>query len=335
MPGKLPAPPPLRDVPLLPIADLQPYSRNARTHSAKQLRQIANSIEQFGFTNPVLIDRDGGIIAGHGRVEAARLLGWSEVPTIRLSHLSPAQKRAYVIADNRIAQLAGWDEQILAIELQDLAKIDIELDVAITGFATVEIDGLVEKTQSRCDESADEAEPLSDDVAPVSQKGDLWLLGRHRLLCGNALMASAYRALLDGEAAQLVFTDPPYNVPIVGNVGGLGRVKHRDFVMASGEMTPAQFLNFLIQTFGLLAHHSNDGAINFICMDWRHMSDVLNAGQRTYHELKNLVVWNKDNAGMGSFYRSKHEFIAVYKVGTAKHISNFELGQYGRYRTNV
>jgi DNA modification methylase len=323
------------DVRVLPIANLQPYARNARTHSAKQLRQIAASIERFGFNNPVLIDREGGIIAGHGRVEAARLLGRSEVPTIRLDHLSPAQKRAYVIADNRIAQLAGWDEQILAIELQELARIDVDFDVAITGFETPDIDVLVDRCISTKPDPADVCPLPTDDHPPVSQLGDVWQLGRHRLLCGSAIVSTDYQTLLRGDAAQMVFTDPPYNVPIAGNVGGLGRVKHKEFLMASGEMSPAQFTDFLASTFKLLARHSQNGAINFVCMDWRHLGELLRAGEGVYRELKNLVVWNKDNAGMGSFYRSKHELIAVYKVGTAKHINNFQLGQYGRYRSNV
>jgi len=173
------------------------------------------------------------------------------------------------------------------------------------------------------------------DRPPASRLGDVWQLGRHRLLCGSAIVPADYKVLLQDEVAQMVFTDPPYNVPIAGNVGGLGRVKHKEFVMASGEMSPAQFTDFLASTFKLLAHHSQNGAINFICMDWRHLSELLRAGDMAYYELKNLVVWNKDNAGMGSFYRSKHELIAVFKVGTTKHINNCELGQHGRYRTNV
>ena len=316
------------------ISSLRPYARNARTHSSRQIRQIARSIEEFGFTNPVLIDREGGIIAGHGRVKAAELLGYEVVPTICLDHLSETQRRAYVIADNKLALNAGWDEEMLAIELQGLLETDLDFDIGLTGFSIPEIDSLIEGLH--LEESGDPAaDALPEEGPPVSRVGDLWELGPHRVFCGDALQAETYDKLMGKERARMVFTDPPYNLPIAGHVGGSGAIRHREFVMASGEMTREAFTSFLGMAFGHLAAYSCDGAIHFVCMDWRHMPEVLAAGEAAYAEFKNLIVWVKDNGGMGTFYRSRHELIFAFKHGTASHINSFELGQHGRYRTNV
>ena len=318
-----------------PPGELKPYACNARTHSKKQVAQIASSIEQFGFNNPVLIDKDGVIIAGHGRVEAAKSLGLEAVPVIRLEHLTDAQRRAYILADNKLAEKAGWDREILAIELQNLMAEELDFDVAITGFEMPEIDVLIEELAAKPDKS-DPADFVPDvqDTA-VTQLGDVWQIGPHRLICGDATEAETYSRLLDGEQAQMVFTDPPYNVPINGHVSGLGEARHREFAMASGEMSEAEFAAFLQSGFVNLAEASVDGAIHFIAMDWRHMREVLDAGSAGYTELKNLCVWSKTNGGMGSLYRSQHELFFVYKAGTAPHINNVELGRHGRYRTNV
>lgn len=317
------------------IGDLRPYARNARTHSKKQVEQIARSIERFGFTNPVLISEDGEIIAGHGRVEAAKSLGFKAVPTLALSHLSEAERRAYVLADNKLALNAGWDKEVLAIELQ--ALVDLEFDTDLTGFSLAEVDLVLDE--------ANEADLVGgqapeDDIPVVSgeaisRRGDLWVLGNHRLLCGDTQQSSSIERLMGGERADLVFTDPPYNVEIDGNVCGLGSVKHREFAFASGEMSRAQFVDFLNSTLGNLASVMRDGAIAYVCMDWRHMGELLEAGEANFTELKNLIVWNKTNGGMGAFYRSKHELIFVFKQGTAAHTNSFGLGQTGRYRTNV
>ena len=317
------------------ITSLRPYARNARTHSKKQVRQIAASIERFGFTNPVLISDDGEIVAGHGRVEAAKLLGWKAVPTIALSHLSETERRAYVLADNKLALNAGWDKEILAIELQ--ALVDLDFDVELTGFSLAEIDFVIEEASEADPDGSDgpdNAVVFANGPA-VSRQGDLWVLGRHRLLCGDARSEVGFEALMDGARADLVFTDPPYNVKIDGNVCGLGSVRHREFAFASGEMSRAQFTGFLGETLGNIAQVMRDGAIAFVCMDWRHMGELLAAGEEAFTELKNLVVWNKTNGGMGAFYRSKHELIFVFKQGTAEHTNSFGLGQTGRYRTNV
>jgi DNA modification methylase len=309
--------------------------RQRSDHSRKQIRQIAKSIERFGFTNPVLIDDDGMIIAGHGRVAAAKLLGLAAIPCLRLAHLSDAEKRAYVLADNRLAEKAGWDREILAIELQGL--IDLDFEVEVTGFESGDIDLVLEDADEAQRESTgpeDEVpQPLPDNI--VSQPGDLWILGRHRLLCGDAREAGAYEKVLGGEKAEFVFTDPPFNVRIDRNVSGKGVIQHREFAMASGELSEESFTSFLASAFRNLNAHSTDGSIHDVCMDWRHISEMMSAGKQVYSELKNVCVWTKTNAGLGTFYRSQHELVFIWKSGTAPHINTFELGQHGRSRSNV
>ncbi|MBI3129677.1 MAG: site-specific DNA-methyltransferase [Candidatus Tectomicrobia bacterium] len=318
-----------------PVAALRPYKGNARTHSKRQVRQLADSIARFGFTNPVLVADDGTILAGHGRVAAAELLGMTHVPTVRLSHLTPAERRAYVIADNKLALNAGWDQDLLAVELQ--ALVDLDFDVELTGFSLAEVDLVLDAAGERDPSGptgpADRIPPPP--AAAVSRRGDLWQCGRHRLLCGDARVPSDYATLLSGETADMIFTDPPYNVPIDGHVSGLGRVRHREFAMGVGEMSEPAFTAFLAETLGAAAGTCRDGAIAFVCMDWRHMGELLAAGRRAFSELKNLCVWNKTNGGMGTFYRSKHELVFVFKVGDAPHLNTFGLGETGRYRTNV
>ena len=320
---------------LRPPGSLRPYARNARTHSKRQLQQIAESIKRFGFTNPVLISDDDEIIAGHGRVAAAKLLGMDAVPTLRLSHLNETERRAYVLADNKLALNAGWDQEILAIEMQ--ALVDLGVDTELTGFSLAEVDLVLDDAREANPATPDAPEDALPAIAgdPISRRGDLWLLGRHKLLCGDARVAGDFASLLQDERANLVFTDPPYNVKIGGHVGGLGAVKHREFAFASGEMSEDQFTGFLATTLGHTAAALRDGAIAFVCMDWRHVGELLAAGKQVFTEMKNLVVWNKTNGGMGSFYRSKHELIFIFKQGTAEHTNSFGLGETGRYRTNV
>jgi DNA modification methylase len=308
----------------LPVDTLRPYAGNARTHSRKQIRQIAKSVERFGFCNPVLIDDQGQIIAGHGRVAAAKLLGIAQVPTVRLSHLGEAEKRAYVLADNRLAEKAGWDREILAIELQALVELDFEVE--LTGFETAEVDLIIQEAHEASGGSGgiEDKIPAYADGPRVTRLEDLWELGAHRLLCADARQPDSYSHLLGTAKAEFVFTDPPYNVPIDGHVCGLGRIRHADFAMGCGEMSEAEFRSFLETVFRQLVANTR-----------RHMREMLAAGHAVYSELKNLCVWNKSNGGMGSFYRSKHELIFVWKAGSAPHINNFELGQYGRSRSNV
>ena len=312
--------------------ELKPAKRNARTHSDRQIAQLAASIEQFGFTNPVLTDDQGGIVAGHGRVEAAKLLGLAMVPTIALSHLSETQVRAYAIADNKLALNAGWDEDALRLLMAELEAV-VEFDLEITGFSTGEIEVLFDKGAA-ADAKLDAAPAKRKHTAAVT-RGDLWELGSHRLLCGDAREPADFERLMQGDRARMVFSDPPYNVKIDGHVGGLGNVKHAEFAMASGEMSPAQFTEFLRVAFANAAAVSVDGAVHYQCMDWRHVSEMMEAGNEVYSQLLNMCVWVKDNGGMGTFYRSQHELVFVWKVGSAAHLNTVELGKNGRYRTNV
>lgn len=325
---------------MIPAVRLKPYPRNARTHSKKQIGQIAESMRRFGFTNPVLIDDGDMILAGHGRVEAAKLIGMDAIACLRLSSMSAAEKRAYVLADNKLALNAGWDDDILAGELELILGDVGEIDIAITGFSVAEVDTLLDTAETGQTPQDERDDALPEPVPfAVSRPGDIWRLGNHRLACGDARDDEVYRALMstarDGgaERAQMVFTDPPYNVRIRGNVSNSNG--HREFVMASGEMSQEAFAAFLTSAFRPMAAWSEDGSIHFICMDWRHMEEISAAGRAVFRELKNLIVWAKDNAGMGTFYRSRHELIFAFKNGTAPHINAFELGQNGRHRTNV
>ena len=318
------------------IVSLVLRRNNPRTHSAKQIRQIAASIDTFGFTNPVLIDATGTVIAGHGRVRAAKQLGMETVPTLQLEHLSEEQIRAYVIADNRLAECAGWDHDLLAIELQGLSEIELDFDLEVIGFETAEIDLLIGgKDEATESDPADEVEDIDPDLPTISRPGDCWQIGPHRLLCANALKKDAYKQLLGKKKANLVFVDPPYNVRIDGHVSGLGKARHAEFAMASGEMSAAEFIAFLERALSHHATSSADGALHFVCMDWRHSKELLTATRGVYSEQKNVCVWVKTNAGMGSLYRSQHELVYVFKVGTAPHTNNIELGKHGRSRSNV
>jgi DNA modification methylase len=319
------------------IDTLQPDPANPRLHSKKQIRQIAESIRVFGFNVPILIDRHGKIIAGHGRLLAARELGMTEVPTICLDHLTPAQIRAFTIADNKLTENASWDDRLLAEQLRDLSLSGLDFSVEITGFEMGDIDLRIASLEDTPAEQADLADILPEVAAgpPVSKMGDLWLLGRHRVLCGSALDAGAFTALMGEERATMVFSDPPYNVPIDGHAGGLGAIHHRPFVMASGEMNKAEFTAFLGQACRNHAAFSAAGSLHYVFTDWRHLEELLAAGREVYGELKNLCVWVKDNAGMGSLYRSQHELVLVFKQRGGAHRNNVQLGQFGRNRSNV
>lgn len=316
------------------VTELKVNPRNARRHSKKQVQQIAASIREFGFLVPVLVDEDNNILAGHGRVEAAGLLEIRQVPTLRVAHLTPARKRAFTLADNRLAELADWDQEILKVELLELSSLELEFEFEVTGFDTVDLDRL-DGTASDNGPAPELVEAPDRQQPAVCATGDLWQLGRHRLLCGSALEEESYKRLLGDERAQLVLTDPPYNVRIDGHVCGLGSVKHKAFKMASGEMSEEQFIEFLRRSMRFMAAFSIDGALNFICMDWRHDLELQLAARPVYGRAKQMIVWAKSNAGMGTFYRSRHELVFVFKVGTEPHINNFGLGERGRYRTNV
>jgi DNA modification methylase len=319
------------------IDELKPDPANPRHHSKKQIRQIAASVKAFGFNVPVLIDHHGNVLAGHGRLLACHELGWTEVPAVCLDHLSAAQARAFMIADNRLAEIATWDDRLLAEQLKDLSLLGLDFNLELTGFEMGEIDLRIASLQDPVDRKDDMADllPHLPNSPPVSQIGDVWRLGRHSVICANALDPAAFARLMGDERAVMVFTDPPYNVRIDGHAGGLGAIHHRPFPMASGEMDGAEFTVFLGQACANLARFSLDGSLHFICIDWRHVEELMAAGRAAYAELKNLCVWVKDNAGMGSLYRSQHELVFVFKQGRDGHRNNVQLGQFGRNRANV
>ena len=318
----------------LAIQDLRPYQNNPRLHPKSQIDKLARAIADFGFLIPVLVDDQNTVLAGHARIEAAKKLVLRRLPCIRASHLSEAQKRTFTILDNRLAEEAAWDFQLLAKEIEFLQSEGV--DLTTTGFEIPEIEMIFGAADPPVSNAEDDSIP---DLTPnhvVSKPSDLWTLGEHRLFCGDARRRESFETLMSGEIAQLIFVDPPFNVRIRGHVSGKGRIKHREFMQASGEKTSTQFTRFLEESLNLLAEQSTDGAIHFVCSDyWRHLDEMLAAGRRIYRELKNLVVWNKTNAGMGSLYRSQHELIFVWKHGRSKHINNVELGKHGRHRSNV
>ena len=318
----------------LPLAQLKPDPRNARVHTKKQVRQIASSIESFGFNVPILIDGANNVVAGHGRLHAAKLLGLAEVPTIRLEHLTGAQRRAFGIADNRLTEIASWDDRLLGETLKELAIVDLDFALEATGFETDEIDLRIEAL------SQNERDPVERPIpavsgAAVTRTGDLWLLDRHRVLCGDALDAEAYRTLLGSKTASAAFTDPPYNVPIDGDVSGLGQTRYREFPTAAGEMDAAAFTKYLETSMRHMAAFSRSGALHYVCMDWRHAAELLIASRTAGFDMLNLCVWTKPNAGIGSFYRSQHELVFVFKAGSGRHQNNVQLGRQGRHRSNV
>lgn len=314
----------------LGINRLRPTKSNPRVHSDRQISLIKRSIQRFGFNNPILVNSANNIIAGHGRTRAAQQLGMNTVPVLRIEHLNPDEIRAYIIADNRLAEKSGWDRALLAIELQGLSEIGFEIDAI--GFEPAELDIVLEEADEAAGaDGPDDIVPVTE-KSPVSKPGSLWICGNHRLLCGDARDEQHYERILDGGKASFVFTDPPYNVKIAGHVSSRG---HDEFAMASGEMSPEEFSAFLESVFRLMSAYSCDGSLHQVCMDWRHIEEIINAGKKVFHELKNICVWCKTNAGMGSLYRSQHEFILVWLNGTGTHVNNVELGRHGRSRSNV
>lgn len=315
-----------------PLASLKAHPSALRKHPEKQLEKLRASITAFGFNSLLVIEENGTVIAGHARLEAAKRAGVTEARVLIASHLNETQRRAFRIADNKLYEDGEWNDEVLRIELAELSELKLDFSVELTGFSTAEIDVLLEPDVP---DTGDEEAPLPVPEVAISRHGDLWQLGSHMLICGDARDPATYQRLLAGHKAVLVVTDPPYNVPVDGHVSGLGRITHREFAMASGEMSRGQFTEFLAAVFGQLAKNSLDGALHFHFMDHRHIEEMAAAGGVTYTERKNILVWVKTNAGMGSMYRSQHELIFVYKHGTGPHVNNVQLGANGRYRTNV
>ena len=322
-------------VEIVAIEDLKPNPRNAKKHPDRQIAILQENFEHIGFTNPIHVDENNIILAGHARYLAARKSGFSHLPVIRHVHLTAAKKRAFAIADNKIAELGEWDMDILAEELSYLfdPQTDLSFDPRSIGFETVELDQIIVGDDNDADRADLADEPISASEGPaVTQPGDIWSCGEHRLICGDATKKEDYIALLGTDIIQMVFTDPPYNVPNAGHVTGRDGV--REFAMAHGEMTSEEFVAFLSPVFANTVAGMADGAVAYFCMDWRHLPELWAAAEPTLGKPKNLICWVKTNAGMGSFYRSQHEMISVY-AAPGKSINNFGLGGKGRFRSNV
>ena len=318
-------------VELVSVNSLKPNPRNARTHTDKQIAQIATSIERFGWLVPIIADDENMIAAGHGRWLAAKRMGLAEVPVIRARFVTDEDRRAFALAENRIADLSGWDEKLLGEELTVLFENGYELE--ITGFSTADLDfSLPDDT---AEDEPEEIDLPEENGPSVSRVGDLWNIGPHRLYCGDSRDVASWEVLLGDDRAALIFCDAPYNVKIDGFVSGNGRNHHREFAMGAGEMNPPEFTAFLRAIFRNCVRFSTDGSIHYQCMDWRHIREMLDAADGVYDQFKQLVVWNKGVGALGAFYRSQHELVFVFKSGKARHVNNFGLGDTGRYRTNV
>ncbi|HEX3918853.1 MAG TPA: DNA methyltransferase [Caulobacteraceae bacterium] len=314
----------------VPITDLRPAGRQARHHNARQLAAIKKSISQFGFIDPVVTYSYQRILAGNARIEVAKSLGMTTIPCVAVDHMSPEEQRAYVLADNRLAELGSWNKEVLALELEELATFDLDFSLDVTGFSLPEIEAIRF--------GVGDADPGDDDIPEakpesVSRLGDVWRLGDHRLLVGSATDPAAVARLLSGDEVRVVFTDPPYNVPVEGHV--TSSRGHGEFVQASGEMSDAEFTSFLTQVMEASAAALCDGGIAFVCMDWRHMTNVLAAAEAAGLAQINHCVWDKGSPGMGSLYRSQHELVFVLKKGKAAHLNAVQLGKNGRNRSNV
>lgn len=316
------------------VATIKPYLKNARLHDEKHINQIVSSIKTFSFTNPILLDENNEIIAGHGRWAASSHLKMKQVPCVKLTHLSDSQKKAYRIADNKLTINGSWDEDLLSMEFKDLSDLDLDFELDVTGFELPEIDLMLQNLDNQTEDPLDDLPEINDNQV-IAQVGDLWQLGNHLIYCGDSLKEESFSNLMKNDKATMIFTDAPYNVKIDGHVCGNGKVKHDEFAMATGEMSSDEFIQFLKTAFLNLKNYSVDGSIHYLAMDWRHVKEMTFACEDVYTEMKNLCVWNKSSGGMGTLYRSKHELIFVYKNGKAPHINNVQLGKHGRYRTNV
>lgn len=329
---------------IIELTDIKPHPSNPRIHPKKQIRQIAESIKAFGFRMPVLIDQDNRLICGHARTEACKLAGMDQVPAVRVTDLDDAQIRALMIADNRLTEISTWDDQLLGEHLKVLSDLDLNFDIECIGFDYGEIEQRILEFEHTLGEEYieehDDSDALPDQsvFAPVTKPGDLWILGEgkdaHRILCGDSTDAASYMKLLGNHRAAMIFTDPPYNLP-AKTIGQVCAHDHGDFAMGAGEMSPEEFTAFLGLVMKQLCDFSIPGSIHYVFMDWRHAAEILAAGNAHYTELKNLCVWVKDRPGMGTFYRSQHELVFVFKHGADRHRNNFGLGQHGRTRSNV
>ena len=322
---------------MIDIALIIASNKSLRKHSQKQLQKLINAIKKFGFTNPILIDKKLKIIAGELRLLAAKKLGFCQIPVIILEDLTDEEAEAIRILDNRIAEDSEWNYANLQEVIENLGKFDISFEDL--GFETVDYDKIFLNSDSEESEvknsEQENADWLDANIPKKANLWDLWRLGDNFILCANSLLQKAFKILMQGELAQIVITDPPYNCKIKGHVCGSGKIKHDEFAMASGEMTEAEFAEFISGFMQHLVKFSFDGSLHYIFMDWRNINILLTQGKKYYTELKDIAIWDKGQGGMGSMYRSQHEMIPIFKNGEAKHQNHIQLGKYGRYRTNV
>lgn len=318
------------------VTAIKPSPHAARQHSAAQRRKLKNILRQFGQVVPLPLDaKTGTLIDGHAVFDALVELGHDEIAVVQLENRSEAEIRALRLALNRVAQDAVWDDAKLRGEFEYLISVGFDLD--LSGFEAVEIDMALSIDTPTANTVEEET---LDDLAPAggpsaTKLGDVFRLGDHLIGCGDARDTDFIRNLVGIKTVACVFTDPPYNVKIDGFVSGLGKTRHREFAMGTGEMSREQFVTFLSETVAAIKPVLFDGAILYLCMDWRHGRELCEAAAQNDLEQKNLCVWVKSNAGMGSFYRSQHELVYVFKYGEGQHQNHFGLGAHGRNRSNV
>jgi DNA modification methylase len=312
---------------------LRPARRRVRTSDPEHVARLTRAISGFGFTVPVLISRDGEIVDGHIRVEAARALGLAEVPCMVVDHLNDDERRLLSIAVNRLQEKGAWDIDQLKLEFESLIELDVPLEA--TGFELPEIEVVLSSGDHAPDEEANDSPPVDHRLPAISRPGDCWRLGGHVVLCADACEGRSYQALMAGEVARIMLTDPPFNCPIDGFVGGKGEIRHREFVTATGEMSDERFEGFLHDFLACAMSCVIDGGIGLSFIDWRQVELLLHAGRRSGLSLQNIIIWDKGRGGMGGTYRNAHELIAMFKRGDAPHLNNIELGKHGRDRTNI
>jgi hypothetical protein len=310
--------------------------RLAKTTSKRAIAATVANLEKYGQVAPVLVNDDLQVVHGEDFLVAARVLELTHLDIIRLSDLSPTDQRIVSLYLKKLPELSAWDEDALRIEITELLTLDLDIDVAdLTGFSIGEFDVILDSDPGANTDPLDQVPDPLPRGEVVARANDLWLLGKHRLLCGDARDPESYHRLMAGEKARLVLTDPPFNIPIENNVSGLGKTKHHDFAMAVGEMSFREFADFLRTMLELSSQHLCDGGLLFAFMDKRHLEELYLAGREASLIVVDLCIWNKMSGGMGSFYRSQHEPCVVFKTGTAPFLNNVELGRHGRYRTNV
>jgi DNA modification methylase len=314
---------------------LRPARRNARTHSKKQIRLIKESIKRYRLINPIVVDTTGVVIAGHARLRAALELELALVPVIQVDHLSETEQRAYALADNALSDKSGWDRTLLAVELSELVELmpHDNMDITLTGFEVAELDLLFADMTSPPQPGPD-GTMLDVPQHPVTRRGDIWQLGRHRLLCADARDPGNFTLLTGGAKVAAAILDPPFNVK-VSSIVGRGQTKHAEFAFASGEMSPEEYRAFLATTLGNGLTVSASGALHYVFIDWRHVDTLIGVGRELFDAMLNLLVWDKVTPGQGSFYRSQYELIGLFRAAGGPHRNNIQLGQFGRNRSNV